>query len=119
MKLDNKYISAIYASLAEQGLTPEKASLVDQYTDGRTTSVSGMRTDEAVALISKLNEDKQAMRRKVIAMMKELGYTVATMEDWLLVYGKHKKKLNSLRYKELVEVVTQIERMKAKKYNKA
>lgn len=118
----------LHAVLNQYGAMEQKASLVNQFTNGRTTSSRDMSQAECLALIkalkgetpktvekpspkSKSNDKANRMRRKIIAMMVHgLGWTYNDIDAFCKKSGHIKKdKLNDYDSKELVKLVGQFE----------
>lgn len=105
----------------------QRAELVHQFTNGRTTSSREMMAYECNSLI--LHLEKQTgegdqggqmyrMRRKVFSIAHEMGWELMNgqvdkdrLNHWLLKYGKHKKELLKLSAAELRDTITQLERV--------
>jgi hypothetical protein len=104
----------------------QRAELVHQFTNSRTSSSREMLAHECNSLIhhleGQLGEGEQdaryKMRRKVFSVAHELGWEGADgkvdklrLHNWLLKYGMHKKELLKLSAKELTDTITQLERV--------
>ncbi|HRO70895.1 MAG TPA: hypothetical protein PK951_10960, partial [Chitinophagaceae bacterium] len=73
-------ISAIYGLLRKNGLSDDKARVVQQISNGRTDSVSKLHFNEALEWISAMNKGQaeqhkpeQRMINHIIAMAREMG----------------------------------------------
>lgn len=104
----------------------QRAELVHQYTNGRTTSSREMLAHECNSLIHHLElqtgQDQGGqlyrMRRKVFSLAHEMGWELTSgqvdkdrLHNWLLKYGKHHKELMKLSAAELRDTITQLERV--------
>jgi hypothetical protein len=104
----------------------QRAELVHQFTHSRTTSSREMLAHECNSLIHHLEQQlgdgdqdsRYKMRRKVFSLAHELGWEGADgkvdkdrLNNWLLKYGQHHKELAKLSAKELVDTITQLERV--------
>lgn len=130
-------IAAIQTAIHTKGLQEEKINLVQQYSNGRTSSVAKLSFTEAHEMLKMLNTSPRPspvreggkpgdkMIRSIIAMAREMG--VITREavvlqsgaieeksnytqfnEWLLNKSCVKKKnLNSCSYEELNNLVSQ------------
>lgn len=128
--INKKQIAAINATLYKLGMLRgerfskgEKASLVRQYSGGRTDSSTGLFHNEAVQLINDLNRQTgfspkekpgEKQRRRIIAMAHDMrwqlpGYKVdmKRVNDWCCTYGYLHKKLNDYTEAELPKLVSQ------------
>lgn len=109
------------------GIDPEqKAYLVEQFTEGRSSSSRDMSTTECQALIDHLakvatdtNADRaNVMRRKAFAIAHELGWEDETgnvdrarFDAWMLKYSYLHKAINQYSLNELPKLLSQMERM--------
>lgn len=114
----------IWGLAAQAGLSKDDiAVLVGQVTDGRTSRSSEMEVMEAQMLIDNLQQkvdtkatDKlDTMRKKIIAMAREMNWEVNRKADmqriyaWVLKYSPQHKPLNDHNQAELAKLVTQFE----------
>lgn len=103
-----------------------RAYLVEQFTEGRTTSTKELREHECAALIDHLDnlvrntnaDAAQKMRRKVFSIAHELGWEdiggkvdTDRLHNWLLKYGYLHKPLNDYTSHELPRLITQLEKV--------
>lgn len=86
--LERRYIAAIYAGLNSKGLQDQKETLVQSYTNNRTSSTRSMSKSEALDLISFLNgdsnkeEDKRSkMIRYIYSLAYQMNITLVTKKD--------------------------------------
>lgn len=100
-----------------------KEELIHTHTDGRTTSIRGLKMHEAIQVIQSLTGDQKPqnnpatkMRRKIMSMAHELGWELEggkldtkRLNDWCIKYGFGKKKLDDYTEYELTMLVTQFE----------
>lgn len=119
----NKRLHTLLHSL---GLSDQKRELVGTYTNGRTTGSAEMDDEEAGALIDHLeryamtmekSRKSNTMRRKIIAMAHQLGWTahgkidMARVNAWCVKNGFGHKPLNAYSYEELPTLVSVFETM--------
>lgn len=104
----------------------QKVWLVEQYTEGRSTSTKDMTINECQALIDHLakvaidtNADRaNVMRRKAFAIAHELGWETQDgkvdrehFNAWMLKYGYLHKDINAYSLAELPRLLTQLEQL--------
>lgn len=132
MQTANKnQIIAINTVLQKMKLMDEKANIIKEATNGRTTHSSELTFKEAYQLLKALNEKpkpvdaRQKMINKLFAMAHEIGwikfkkvvtpYGMATNRDssalynWVKKYGYLKKDLNEYAYEELPKLLSSFE----------
>lgn len=128
-------VKAINATLAKMGLMSDKADIVLNATDGRTTHSSAMSFEEARALLLALNRNvkttqapvkpTQKMVNKLFAMAHQMGWITeetivsptgmikkknySRLYEWVTKYGYLHKPLNQYSYKEMPKLVSQFE----------
>lgn len=128
-------VKAINATLAKTGLMSDKADIVLNATDGRTTHSSAMSIEEARALLLALNRNvktaqapvkpTQKMANKLFSMAHEIGWikeiTLVTpsgitkkkdysaVHAWIGKFGYLHKPLSQYTYAELPKLVAQFE----------
>ncbi len=108
----------------------DKRGLIFRHSNGRTLKTKELTYQEGYNILSELSgfDSMDIMRKKVFALSREIGFAygnsrednkmnLAKINRFLLKYGTVKKKLNDLRYKELVQVISQFEAM-AKSHQK-
>lgn len=104
--------------------TEQKAWLVEEFTEGRSSSTKDMSTTECQALIDHLakvavdtNADRaNVMRRKAFAIAHELGWETSDgkvdrnrFDHWMLKYSYLHKGINQYTHNELPKLLTQLE----------
>ncbi len=123
---------AIEKKIKSTGADIDRADLISQFTDGKKNSLRELTDKQYFAFLHFLNnriapkpevhnglDDWQNtpsnnMRRKVYSLMvTQMRYTQAHMEEWLLKYSVHKKKLQEHTERELVDLVSQVEQVYA------
>lgn len=113
---------AIEKEIKSQGFDIDRHEAVETFTDGRTNSLRGMGFDEYKAFIAWLkiqfkispghNIQCDKMRKKIIMLFKhKMGYTMEGLDEWCIQYGKFHKGLNQHNYDELVQLVSQAEKV--------
>lgn len=120
-------LKQLHILLQQTGQTAFKQDLMDFHCiDGRyPTSSKDLYEVEAAAIIKHLNTLKSDqelkcdnMRKKVISCLREVGYNIGTKADmpriyeWVQKYSATKKHLNTHTYQQLVNLVTQAERVR-------
>lgn len=130
MKRTLQQNAQLHTLLTRLDLQEEKADLVYQHTQGRTTRSSEMLYNECASLIGYLNnmvsrkqrsrfdynDPANRMRRKILSICHEMGWETDSgkidwprLNAWLLKYGYLHKGLNDYTAKELPRLVTQFE----------
>ena len=135
MQATTAQIKAINAILARAGQMENKADIVLNATNGRTTHSSAMSFEEARALLLALNRNvktaqapvkpAQKMAKKLFAMAHEMGWikeiTLVTpsgitkkkdysaVHAWIGKFGYLHKPLSQYTYSELPKLVAQFE----------
>lgn len=119
----------IEKKLNQNGFDVDRKELLEEYSKGDKTSLKELTPHEykeflnwvQTLLNNPLNSKSGVnnnMRRKVIALfVHKMDYTMESLDNWCLIYGKHKKRLNDHNYNELVDLVTQAERTYASYVN--
>lgn len=115
-----KQLIIINTLLSKKGLSAEKAAIIQELTNGRTTSSRDLTCDEARLLISRLNAGStqntgaDKMKNKILSMAHEMNWKLpggkidmAHVNSWTEKYGYLHKKLNAYSYNELPRLVTQ------------
>jgi hypothetical protein len=116
-------LTAIHTLLSKHSLKDEKASIVEAFSAGRTTSSKELRFAEAAALIGHLKSleptvgGAEKMRNKILSMAHEMNWRhegtqrvdMDHVNNWCLSRGYIKKKLDDYTYNELPKLVTQFE----------
>jgi hypothetical protein len=120
----------LHKLLAEAGLTNEKATLADEFSNGRTSRTSELYTTECDALIRHLaaalgqrvlaptpeqEEQSDRMRRKILSLAHEMRWhlpgtskvDMARVNAWCDTYGYKKFHLNQYTHAELTKLVSQ------------
>lgn len=123
MKLEQKYIKAIYAGLHSTDKNKYKEDLVASFTDGRTTSVREMSTQEALDLIKHLSDEgkqdqiRGKMIKAIYAICYNLGFTHSNgdldkerMQGLVKTLSPKNKSLQDHSYKELQVLVSLFQR---------
>lgn len=120
-------ISFIKRLMAKHNLLEQSPDFALQYSHNRTTHVSELNVSEANLLIQFLNGGKEdrcnAMRRKLISMAREMGWTkivpdpfkkgmdlkpdMDRINNWCSQYGYLHKKLNDYTFEELPKLISQ------------
>lgn len=115
---------AIEKELKYNGFKGDRKDLVYDFTDGKKDGLSQLTPTEYREFIKSLNsrlnnsygrsERKDKMRKKIIAIaVHQMGYSMERLQAWCVAYGKFHKELNEHTYKELVELVSQVENLYA------
>lgn len=126
-------IRAINATLAKRGLMEDKASIIKQLTNGRTTHSTELYFDEAKAALKSLlsntwkHQPRNRMVSKLFAMAHEMGWVekenridkdgrIRSHNNYRRVYGWIKKygylnpkDLKEYQYEEIPKLLTQFE----------
>lgn len=124
-------ISAFHALLKQHGLSDDKANIVEQLSNGRTRSTTGLTYTEAMQWINAMNakapkqeDPRKRMVNHIIAMAIEIKFVkweqkvdaggkikmarnYIDLHAWIEKYGYLHKKLNDYSYEELPTLVTQ------------
>ncbi|MDX1350247.1 MAG: hypothetical protein R3279_08370 [Putridiphycobacter sp.] len=109
---------------AHPHLAASRSDLIYDFTNGKKNGLTDLTPFEYREFIAYLNRTylnapqpqpvdsvENKMRRKIIAILKhQMGYSMMQIESWCLNYGKYHKGLNQHNYKELVDLVSQVER---------
>ena len=123
-------ISRIHGILAKIGLANDKdykKGLVEQYSNMRVSSTTGLLYDEANALINDLQREVNMKspdailaykrRRKLIAMAHEMQWEVEggkadmkRIDNWCVTYGQFHKALNEHTAGEMSLILVQFEK---------
>ncbi len=127
MNRTNEQNSRLHGLLGLLHIEPEqKAWLVEEFTDGRSSSTKDMSSTECQALIDHLakvatdtNADRaNVMRRKAFAIAHELGWKDAQgkvdrarFDAWMLKYSYLHKGINQYTHNELPKLLTQLEQL--------
>ena len=135
-EISKNQIAGIQTAIRAKGLLEQKINIVQQYTNGRASSVAKMYFSEAHELLKMLNASPQPspvgeggkprdkMIRSIIAMAWEMGWIktitkvqpdgsmrkgndYSDLHSWILKYGYMHKPLNDYKYNELPTLVTQ------------
>lgn len=131
----NRQSQILHAMLKARGLMDDKAEIVSGCTDGRTTSTAELTVKEAADMIIFLANDNMVAyarydfnnkaHRKILSLCHELRWeTPAGKVDlnrlgfWLAKYGKFHKPLNEYTQQELPQLITQMEQILHKNYDK-
>lgn len=130
MQATKQQIKAINAFLAKNGMMEDKAAIVSEATNGRTTHSTELYFDEAKQLLAGfLNQQPQdngPMVRKLFAMAHNLQWITETNQvqpngsikpvkdysrllAWVKKYGYLGKPLKQYTYSEMPKLVTQFE----------
>lgn len=122
-----KQFFAIEKRLKAQGVNIDRAELIEDFTDGKKSSLKSLTAHEYKELIIKLtnlnpaaqkpnnlNSPENRMRRKMIAIfVHQMGYTMEELNNWCLNYGKFNKELNDHTASELIQLINQAEKVLA------
>ncbi len=127
-KISGEQIKIIHAILNKLGMIDEKAGLVSDFTNGRTTSSREMTFAEAFSLTGYLRtlqpteNSSIKMRNKILSMAHELGWELNEytrggkkkidmnhLNNWCIKHGHAKKKLDKYTNAELPMLVSQME----------
>lgn len=133
IKITKAQLQKIHVLINQQGLKDEKANIISNVTEGRTTSSRELTLKEAKLLIEWLckTDPNNAMKKKVFALAYEIGMiwgdsvedkkmNAIKIDSFLLAKGTVKKKLNQLSHNEMIKVVNQFQKMKEhNEYTKA
>ena len=119
---------AIEKKMRSMGWHGDRAELIESFTNGRKSSLRELSVKEYRAFIASLNADKKAkpedndwqnspeniMRRKVYSLfVYKMQYSEPQFHKWCVKYGKFHKPLQEHTYNELVELVSQAEKVYA------
>ena len=127
-------IKAVRATLHRFSLLDEKETIIEAFTNGRTTRISEMTMEEARELLLSFNrapearnrDDKGPMIRKLFAMAHEMGWIkevsavgengkletkkdYSSVYNWVTKFGYLGKDLRKYTYKELPKLLSQFE----------
>lgn len=115
-------LKKLHTLLSNAGMMEMKADMVQQYSNGRTTSSRQLFQDEAQELINTLAKDDPCtkMKKKCVAICFTLGWfedgnaidwqiNWAALDSFLLKRGVVKKRFRQLNCKEVYKVLTQLE----------
>ncbi|WP_437918426.1 hypothetical protein [Sphingobacterium sp. LRF_L2] len=105
--------------------TETKEELIYLYTDGRTTRIRDLHSNEASQVIQALTTGRayvvtksQKMRRKILSMAHEMGWKLDngkidmdSVNRWCIGYGYLSKPLDEYREHELPDLVTAFTKM--------
>ena len=132
-------IAAVHVLLDKHGLTDDKANIIKQISNGRTSSTRELKFEEAMRWINAMNnkqpndsDKKQRMFKHIIAMAHEMGWikkekrvmregdikVVNIYDDlhaWVEKYGYLHKPMHKYTYEELPKLVTQFKAVYADK----
>jgi hypothetical protein len=119
---------AFHAQLNSLGLMDDKANIIKQFTNERTSSARELTDQELYQLLQGLQVGAvkppgDKMRKAIISMAHEMGWRKAGRIDmlaintWCINKGKYHKKLNDHNMQELTELVTQFKIMYEKHLN--
>jgi len=138
MKTTSQYFPEFFALLKQLGIKTddERHELIYDFTDGRTSSSKDLTEVEMNLLITRLrrqssgtisagftprNDAANKMRRKIISMAYQIGWTERTpngdkadmlrINGWCHKFGYLHKPLNDYALPELPRLVTQFENM--------
>jgi len=128
MQIEKEQIKQIHTILARMGKANEKSfkmELVQDYTNKRETSTTGLTYEEATAMIADLNRlagltpdqiKANAKRWRILAYAHQMGWEVtggkvdiARVDGWCIEYGYLHKALNDYSLVELSKLVWQME----------
>jgi hypothetical protein len=126
--INNKQLSAIHALLNKLDMMDDKKAIVEQYSNGRTTSSKELTKFEAKALIGNLKsmlpqtdeeQKTEKMKNKIIGMAHDIGWEIGDtgkidmprLNNWCIKTGAFAKELDDHNSKELVKLVSQFERV--------
>ncbi len=110
----------------------DKKVMVLGFSGGRSESSKDLMSNEAADMIKHLKildpleKSADKMRKKIIAMAHEIGWSIAAtkkadmkrIDDWCKKYGFKKKNLNNYTYMELPTLVAQFEKVYSDYLNK-
>lgn len=128
---------AINAILAKLGLMDDKAAIISDATNGRTTHSSEMTSGEARVLLMALDHKVKAAKKtpnpsqkminKLFAIAHEMGWVktittvgkngmetkkdYTTLHTWINTHGYLKKPLSQYSYNELPKLVHQLDKV--------
>jgi hypothetical protein len=105
------------------GFEPERADLIETFTNGKKTSLRALSSREYMNFIDYLkrtfklksggkwqNSAENKMRRKLWSLfVHKMGYDEAMLKAWVVSYGKFHKPLKQHTKAELIELVSQAE----------
>lgn len=111
--------------LNKAGLTTFKEEIVASHTNNRTVSLTECDQQETQALVKYLksylgqtDDGPERIRRKIISCAHEMHWKLQDgridmerLNNWLVKYGLHHKKLNDLTAAELPATLTQIDKV--------
>lgn len=131
--IDYKPYFALEKKLKEKGFEGDRKDLISQFTEGKKDSLKSLTHWQYKEFIVWLNSfvngsagtkqtpeyhQRQLLRRKIIALFHKMHYKlddgkidIKRVDEWCLKYGKFKKILNYHTYNELVQLVTQVEKV--------
>jgi len=120
----SKYF-AIEKKLKQSGMHIDRAELIADFTEGRTSSLKGLTPADYRELTNLMSamlrnndfkDDKaNRMRKKVIALLCQCGYTsndrpdMQRINEWCIKRGHAKVELNEYRGNDLLKLVYQAE----------
>ncbi len=124
----NKYKAyfAIEKKLRATGWYGDRAELIESFTNGRKSSLRELTDREYKTFIAFLttsgkqvaedtgwqNSPENKMRRKVYSLfVYKMHYTPLEFQKWIVKYGKFHKPLQEHTHDELVELVSQAEKV--------
>lgn len=126
--INKKQLSAIHVLLNKLDMMDDKKAIIEQYSNGRTSSSKELTILEAKALIGNLksmipeSEDEtksKKMKNKIIGMAHDIGWELGAsgkidmerLNRWCVHSGSFKKKLDEHSVSELTSLVSQFERV--------
>ena len=116
---------ALEKKIKSFGYDVERSELIDQFTKGQKDSLKALSAWEYKEFISWLqksfavkkseawkNDPRNIMRRKIIAIfVHKMGYSMAQLDEWCINKGSFHQRLNDHSYDQLVQLVTQAEKV--------
>lgn len=121
---------AAYFSLEKElklsGHYPERAELISEFTSGKKTSLRALEYIEYTNFIKWIrntfqfknvatdwqNKPENIMRRKLwVIFCKEMGYTTAEYENWVVKYGQFHRPIKAHTKEQLQLLVVQAEKV--------
>lgn len=117
---------AIEKKLRLKGYCLDRKELIHDFTQGEKNSLKALSDVEYKTFIKWLeltfkdihftqkSNPENNMRRKLIALLvHQVGFSMQQLDEWCIQYGKAHKPLNDNNYEELIDLVTQAEKVYA------
>lgn len=119
-------LTAIHTLFSKNGVKEkeDKQSVIKEFTNNRTASSREMTKEEAESLISHLLGEKKVdpkcdkLRKKILSVAHEMSWKkyngkvdMDRINNWCKLYGMYHKNLDLHTYEELVNLVTQFDKV--------